>query len=46
VVRLLEWEKGGKRPLGEVISVLDAEIPNDAAMKENIARRRLSFAIS
>ncbi len=34
VVRLLEWEKGGKRPLGEVISVLDAENSNDAAMKE------------
>jgi ribonuclease R len=34
VVRLIEWEKGGKRPLGEVISVLDAENSNDAAMKE------------
>jgi ribonuclease R len=34
VVRLLEWEKGGKRPFGEVISILDAENSNDAAMKE------------
>ena len=34
VVRLLGWEKGGKRPLGEVVSVLDAENTNDAAMKE------------
>jgi ribonuclease R len=35
VVRLVKWEKGGgKRPVGEVISVLDAENSNDAAMKE------------
>jgi len=34
VVRLIEWEKGGKRPLGEVVSVLDAENSNDSAMKE------------
>lgn len=34
VVRITEWEKGGKRPLGEVVSVLDAENSNDAAMKE------------
>lgn len=34
VVRITEWEKGGKRPVGEVISVLDTENLNDAAMKE------------
>jgi ribonuclease R len=34
VVRIMEWEKGGKRPVGEVISILDAENLNDAAMKE------------
>jgi ribonuclease R len=34
VVRLLQWENDGKRPVGEVISVLDAENSNDAAMKE------------
>ncbi len=34
VVRLLEWEKDGKRPVGEVITVLDATNSNDAAMKE------------
>lgn len=34
VVRITEWEKGGKRPVGEVVSVLDAEKMNDAAMKE------------
>ena len=25
IVRMLEWEQGGKRPLGEVVSVLDKE---------------------
>lgn len=34
VVRLLGWEKGGKRPLGEVINVLDEKNTNDTAMKE------------
>ena len=34
VVRILEWEQGGKRPLGEVVSVMDPENSNDAAMKE------------
>lgn len=34
VVRLLQWEGDGKRPVGEVVSVLDAENSNDAAMKE------------
>lgn len=34
VVKLIEWEKSGKRPLGEVVSVLNEEEPNDAAMKE------------
>lgn len=34
VVRMVEWQTGGKRPEGEVITVLDAENSNDAAMKE------------
>jgi ribonuclease R len=34
VVRLLEWEKDGKRPVGEVVSVMDEEDSNDLAMKE------------
>jgi ribonuclease R len=34
VVRITEWEKDGKRPVGEVVSVLDKENLNDAAMKE------------
>jgi ribonuclease R len=34
VVKLLEWDNDGKRPMGEVVSVMDAENSNDAAMKE------------
>ncbi|HTD95200.1 MAG TPA: ribonuclease R, partial [Chitinophagaceae bacterium] len=34
VARLVKWEKGDKRPVGEIVSVLDAENSNDAAMKE------------
>jgi len=35
VVRITEWEAGaGKRPVGEVVSILNAEDPNDVAMKE------------
>lgn len=34
IARLVRWEKGDKRPVGEVVSVLDAENTNDAAMKE------------
>ena len=31
---MLQWENDGKRPVGEVVTVLDAENSNDAAMKE------------
>lgn len=34
VARLLKWEKGDKRPVGEVVNILDPENSNDAAMKE------------
>ncbi|HKZ67685.1 MAG TPA: ribonuclease R [Chitinophagaceae bacterium] len=34
IVKMVRWEKGDKRPVGEVLSVLDAENTNDAAMKE------------
>ncbi|MEO7394500.1 MAG: RNB domain-containing ribonuclease, partial [Chitinophagaceae bacterium] len=34
VVRLLEWGSDGKRPVGEVVTIMDAENSNDAAMKE------------
>ncbi|HMR92554.1 MAG TPA: ribonuclease R, partial [Chitinophagaceae bacterium] len=33
VARLVKWEEGDKRPVGEVVSVLDDESGNDAAMK-------------
>jgi ribonuclease R len=34
VVKLIKWDTDGKRPEGEVVTVLDAENSNDAAMKE------------
>jgi ribonuclease R len=34
VVRITDWEQNGKRPVGEVVTVLDPENTNDAAMKE------------
>ncbi len=34
VARLVRWEKGDKRPVGEIVTVLDPENTNDAAMKE------------
>src|SRR3982751_3367365 len=35
VVRIKEWDKdGNKRPVGEVVNVLNAEDSNDVAMKE------------
>jgi ribonuclease R len=34
VVKLLQWDNDGKRPVGEVLAVLDPENSNDAAMKE------------
>jgi ribonuclease R len=34
IVKLTRWEKGDKRPVGEVISILKAEDENDIAMKE------------
>ena len=33
IVRILEWQKDGKRPVGEVTAVLDEEDENDNAMK-------------
>lgn len=34
VVKLSQWDNDGKRPVGEVISIMDPENSNDAAMKE------------
>jgi len=35
-VRLMKWEKGDKKPVGEVLSIMKPEDENDAAMKELI----------
>lgn len=37
VVKLIKWEKGDKKPVGEVVSILSEEDENDAAMKEILA---------
>ena len=37
IARLVQWEKGDKKPLGEVMSILSKEDENDAAMKELLA---------
>ncbi len=34
VVRLVQWEKGDKKPIGEVVSIMSEEDINGAAMKE------------
>lgn len=33
VAKLVSWESGGKRPVGEVLSIMDEESGNDAALK-------------
>lgn len=37
VAKLVKWEKGDKKPVGEVVSVIEAEDENDGAMKELLA---------
>ncbi len=37
IARLVKWEKGDKKPIGEIVSVLTATDENDAAMKELLA---------
>jgi ribonuclease R len=37
IVKLVQWDKGDKKPVGEVLSVMKAEDVNDAAMKELLA---------
>ncbi len=34
VARIIDWEKGGKRPVGEIVSLLNEEDANDIAMKD------------
>jgi ribonuclease R len=37
IAKLVKWEKGDKKPIGEIMSVLTAADENDAAMKELLA---------
>lgn len=46
VARLLKWEKGDKKPLGEVVSIMNAEDENDAAMKEILAEAGFPLSFS
>jgi ribonuclease R len=38
IARLVKWEKEDKKPVGEVISILQPDNANDAAMKEILAQ--------
>jgi ribonuclease R len=38
VARLVKWDKEDKKPVGEVVSVMQPEDENDAAMKELLAQ--------
>jgi ribonuclease R len=44
VARLVKWEKGDKKPIGEIVSVLTATDENDAAMKEILAEAGFSLS--
>ena len=37
IARLVKWDKGDKKPFGEIISIMNPEDENDAAMKEILA---------
>ena len=43
VVKFIEWEKGEKKPEGEVVSVLEAKNAGDMAMKEIIIQNGFSL---
>ncbi len=45
-VRLVRWNKDDKKPIGEVISILENETGNDSAMKEIIAESGFSLSFS
>ncbi|SJZ94359.1 ribonuclease R [Sediminibacterium ginsengisoli] len=38
VARLVKWDKDDKKPVGEIISIMQPEDENDAAMKELLAQ--------
>lgn len=37
IVRMVKWDQDDKKPVGEVVSVMDAEDENDSAMKKILA---------
>ncbi|HWB26478.1 MAG TPA: ribonuclease R [Chitinophagaceae bacterium] len=46
VARLVKWDKDTRKPVGEVINVLDAENINDMAMKELLAENGFPLSFS
>ena len=44
IVKLVQWEKGDKKPIGEVVSIMKEEDINDAAMKEILAEAGFPLA--
>ncbi len=46
VVRLVKWEKGDKKPTGEIISVMKSGDENDAAMKSLLAENGFPLSFS
>jgi ribonuclease R len=44
VARLVKWEKGDKKPFGEIVSIMNPEDENDAAMKEILAEAGFPLA--
>lgn len=46
LARLVQWEKGNKKPVGEIIAVLNGEDDNDTAMKELLAEAGFPLTFS
>ncbi len=44
VARLIKWEKSDKKPIGEIIEIMNPEDENDAAMKEILAEAGFSLS--
>ena len=46
MARLVQWENGNKKPVGEIIGVLNGEDENDTAMKELLAEAGFPLTFS
>ncbi|MEP7318950.1 MAG: ribonuclease R [Panacibacter sp.] len=46
LVRMVKWEKGDKKPVGEVMSIMKAEDVNDMAMKEILTEKGFPVSFS